>query len=143
MSKDGIEKVVKADKIVFEAQGTAPVEEAPVAPAVVIVGQGKNSDVKPVSLGSERMEIVMDHARNIFGNDITVAVTSGKKNISRVRTMLDGQILAKDYVNGQKYKRHFQMAGGTSPGREHILEVDATDEDGNLESSQERWVDLI
>jgi hypothetical protein len=145
---DDIKKVMKGEKVVFEAQGTAPVEGAEIPEgvtpvSVVVVRPGKNSDVKLAPLGSDRMEINMDHARNIFGNDITVAVTAGKKDISRVRVMLDGFVLAKDYVDGQKYKRHFQMAGSTSPGREHILEVDATDVDGSVESAQERWTDLI
>ena len=90
------------------------------------------------------MTFKINVSRDVVGNAISIVIDAeaGRK-IARVRTELDGFLLAEDDVNppANHFERGFRQAGSAGPGMEHTLVVEAFDTDGGSDVATKIWVD--
>lgn len=90
------------------------------------------------------MKFSLQHSRDIVGNHIDVSVVAeGSEQLIFVITTLDRFALATDPISppSVQYGRHFRQAGNASPGRHHLLRVDATVQGGTVLRADEHWDD--
>ncbi len=90
------------------------------------------------------MKFTAEHRRAFAGNDISVSVCSDEnESISAVSVTLDDSSLDDQALpeGSNSYSREFEQAGDAGPGKDHVLQVQAWDQDHKPHSATSQWTD--
>ncbi len=90
------------------------------------------------------MKFTAEHRRAFAGNDIIVSVSSDdNESISAISVTLDDSSLDDQALpeGSNLYSREFDQAGDAAPGKDHVLQVQAWDQDHKPHSATSQWTD--